>query len=65
MSREPMLVVLGAMVIIAPFSGLPLSWLMFLLPLIGALILLIGVSLTLRKKSTVVPPYADTPIDHA
>ena len=35
---------------LAPFSGLPLSWLSFILPLLGVLIAFIGVTLTLRKN---------------
>ncbi|MBP7741246.1 MAG: hypothetical protein KA104_00960 [Candidatus Pacebacteria bacterium] len=50
MSREPILVYLGVLVALAPFSGLPLSWLSFILPLLGVLIAFIGVTLTLRKN---------------
>lgn len=65
MSREPILSVLGVLVIIAPFAGLPLSWLSVFLPVIGILILLIGVTLTVRKRDARLLTHADTPIDHA
>ena len=50
MSREPILVCLGILVAIAPFSGLPLSWLSISLPLLGLLIAFIGTTLVLRKN---------------
>mgnify|MGYP001565215823 CR=1 FL=1 len=49
MSREPLLVVLGIVVAVAPFIGLPLLWLSILFPLCGLLVALIGFTLTRRK----------------
>ncbi len=43
MTRESFLILLGALVVAAPFAGLPLSWLAGALPIIGLLIILIGV----------------------
>ena len=39
-----MLVVLGILVALAPFSGLPLRILAWVLPVVGALVLAIGIS---------------------
>lgn len=50
MSRETLLIVLGALVLVAPFSGLPMSWLMVLLPVCGSVTLGIGVSLRARRS---------------
>lgn len=52
MSREHILVILGAVVLIAPFVGLPLSWLSLVLPVLGLLTLAIGVSLVMRRTRT-------------
>lgn len=54
MSKKNIVTLLGVLVILSPFAGLPYSWLMVLLPLLG-----IGVVLTaflMRKKET--PPVA-------
>lgn len=51
MSRTYMLVVLGILVAAAPFSGLPISWLGILLPVIGIGIAVIGMSLIARLKA--------------
>jgi TRAP-type C4-dicarboxylate transport system permease small subunit len=45
MKRESFLVVLGVVIAISPFVGLPLSWLMYILPILGLLIVVIGISL--------------------
>lgn len=64
MSREPILVCLGVLVLIAPFSGLPLSWLSFILPALGVLIVFIGVTLTLRKnRLSVISHESSAPLD--
>lgn len=44
MSRGLMLIVLGALVMLAPFSGLPMRILIWILPVLGLAILLIGIS---------------------
>ncbi len=51
MSRESFLVLLAVFVIVSPFAGLPLSWLQVLLPVLGGLILIIGISL--RRRTVV------------
>ena len=63
MSRESMLILLGILVVLSPFLGLPLSMLAWLLPFLGLVILGIGISLRAerlgsgRKQTThEVPP---------
>ena len=48
MTRESTLIVLGILVSISLFIGLPLSLLEWVLPLVGLLI--VGIGVTLRKK---------------
>ena len=48
MSRESVLLVLAVLVILSPFLGVPYSWLMVLLPILGVLIL--GIAITLRAR---------------
>ncbi len=56
MSRESLLIMLGLVVGVAPFVGLPLLWLSIVFPVCGLLVALIGFSLTRRtsvpKQST-------------
>jgi len=54
MTRAHLLILLGLLVILAPFSGLPSSWLDVVLPLLGLTTLLIGYTLrpAKRKEST-------------
>jgi hypothetical protein len=47
MTRESFLILLGVLVALSPFSGFPLSWLAWILPILG--ILIVGVSITLRR----------------
>lgn len=48
MSRESTLVLLGLLIALVPFIGLPYSWLMWILPVLGLIVLTLGV--TLRAK---------------
>jgi len=48
MTRESLLIVIGALLALSPFLGLPYSWLMVLVPALSAVVIVIGV--TLRKK---------------
>jgi hypothetical protein len=57
MTREHVLMALGALVLIAPWSGLPLSWLEWILPLIGLAV--IGIAFTMRRRT---PPAAPPPV---
>jgi hypothetical protein len=45
MTRESFLVILGALVILSPFAGLPLSWLEWILPILGVIVIILGISL--------------------
>lgn len=62
MSREHILMVLGALVLLSPWSGIPMEWLQWALLLIG--IAIIGISFTMRKRESrevSVPPPSDEP----
>jgi len=59
MKRESILIFLGILIILAPFSGLPQSWLEFLLPALGLIVGGIGFSLRNRRKQSgngTIPP---------
>ncbi len=49
MSRALMLIILGALVMTSPFAGLPMSILSWILPVLGLIALLIGVSYKREK----------------
>jgi hypothetical protein len=44
MARENILIILGILTILAPFAGLPISWLEFILPAIGLAVAALGYS---------------------
>jgi len=48
MSKEGTLLVVGVLVLVSPFLGLPMSWLTFLLPILGAIV--ITISQIIRKE---------------
>ncbi|MEK7511148.1 MAG: hypothetical protein AAB582_02850 [Patescibacteria group bacterium] len=50
MSRESMLIIVGVLLMLSPFVGLPLAILMWFYLAGGLLIALIGVSLRMRRK---------------
>lgn len=50
MSRESVLLVLAVAVILAPFLGLPYTWIMVLIPVLGLGILGIGITLHRRRS---------------
>jgi chromate transport protein ChrA len=56
MTRPQMLIVLGLVVALAPFSGLPASWLQFLLPAIGIVIIAIAYSFVPKRESSAAAP---------
>ncbi|MEJ0053565.1 MAG: hypothetical protein WDN10_02450 [bacterium] len=45
MSRVSTLILLGVLVFLSPFSGLPVSWLSWFLPILGIAIVVAGLSL--------------------
>lgn len=53
MSRPTMLIVLGVMVLLAPFSGLPMAILTWILPLLGLVVLAIGISMHREQKASI------------
>ncbi|MEK7100072.1 MAG: hypothetical protein AAB883_02970 [Patescibacteria group bacterium] len=66
MSRESMLIVLGIVTILSPFSGFPSSWLMWFYLFAGLVVTVIGVTLRLartrRARKPVSVHEAATPI---
>lgn len=52
MSRSLMLMILGGVVLLSPFSGLPLSILTWILPVLGLGVLAIGFSYRERAEKT-------------
>ena len=50
MSKETVLIALGAITALSPYLGLPLSVLEILLPVIGLLVALVGIALRTRSK---------------
>ena len=50
MSKESTLLLLGVLIVLAPFLGLPYAWLMVVLPLCGVLVVALSIAL---KKGTV------------
>ena len=57
MSKEGTLITLGILIAVSPFLGLPLSFLAFALPILGAITLFIGY--TIRKER--VTAHRETP----
>lgn len=51
MSRSLMLIVLGALIAVSPFSGLPMRILAFILPVLGLIAVAIGVSYRRRPAA--------------
>ncbi|KND47903.1 MAG: hypothetical protein AB199_04065 [Parcubacteria bacterium C7867-004] len=44
MSRVRLLIIIGSLVVLSPFMGLPMSLLSFLLPVLGLGVIAIGIS---------------------
>lgn len=51
MSRERLLMLLGILILVSPYVGLPLSILAWVLPLLGGIVLGIGASYAMRKRN--------------
>ncbi|KND50581.1 MAG: hypothetical protein AB202_03810 [Parcubacteria bacterium C7867-007] len=51
MSRERLLILTGVLVVFSPFIGLPLAVLIWVLPILGGTVTLIGISYMLRKRN--------------
>jgi uncharacterized membrane protein len=49
MSRESLLVLLGVIIALSPYLGIPVVWLAVILPLLGVAIAVIGASLRARR----------------
>ncbi|MDB5190408.1 MAG: hypothetical protein JWN49_734 [Parcubacteria group bacterium] len=61
MSRESILMILGILVAISPWSGLPLSILAWILPLLGLAITFIGFTLRTRAHAVRVKDTSSRP----
>jgi hypothetical protein len=61
MSRERLLMLLGILVVVSPFVGLPLAILTWVLPVLGALVFAIGTSFAMRKRSMQIAQQAHAP----
>ncbi len=55
MSRSLMLIVLGVVIALSPFSGLPLAVLTWILPVLGLIAIAIGVSYRMRARASAEP----------
>lgn len=44
MSRSSVLILVGIILIVAPFAGVPSSWLAFLIPFLGVIVCIVGFS---------------------
>ncbi|KND49415.1 MAG: hypothetical protein AB203_04445 [Parcubacteria bacterium C7867-008] len=51
MSRERLLIIVGLLVVFSPFIGLPLAILVWVLPILGGIVTLIGISYVVRKRN--------------
>ncbi len=56
MARSSILILLGALVVLTPYLGLPYSWLMALLPILGVCVILIGITLRSKRRAAVIAP---------
>jgi hypothetical protein len=56
MTRDTLLLILAPLIAVAPFAGIPLSWLNWLLPLIGLAVLIIGISFRRDRTRPPTPP---------
>ena len=61
MKRESILIILGVIILLAPFSGLPQAWLEFLLPALGLFVGGVGFSLRSRNKHLILVPQNNIP----
>ncbi|HRH24401.1 MAG TPA: hypothetical protein PK109_02325 [Candidatus Paceibacterota bacterium] len=56
MARSSILILLGILVLLTPYLGLPYAWLMVLLPILGLCVLLIGITLRGKRRAPVIAP---------
>ena len=66
MTRESLLILLGALLIISPFLGLPYTWLMVIVPVLALCVLIIGMTLRVKRsrassRAEVAPPPYEAP----
>ncbi|MGE5541251.1 MAG: hypothetical protein ACM3TU_03150 [Bacillota bacterium] len=50
MTRSHILILIGILTLLAPFSGLPISWLEFVLPVFGLIVAGVGYSYRASKE---------------
>jgi len=61
MTRETVLMILGALVFLSPWVGIPMMWLQWILLVLGLAIIAIGVTLRRRMHQDELPPAAPSP----
>jgi len=61
MSRARILILLGVLIALAPFSGLPSSWLEFALPVLGLFVLAAGYSFRSKTETEQAPEPLSVP----
>ena len=61
MTRETVLMILGALVFISPWIGIPMAWLQWALLVLGLAIIAIGITLRRRMHEDELPPAATPP----
>jgi|CXWL01.1.fsa_nt_gi cytochrome c-type biogenesis protein CcmH/NrfF len=65
MSREGVVMVFGILTAVSPFLGLPYTWLMWMLPILGLVSFGLALSLRVkRQRARTVPNAPVTPIEH-
>ncbi len=55
MSKENFLILLGVLVLLSPFAGLPMAILVWVLPILGVLIVIVGIMEHRSKKEPETP----------
>jgi TRAP-type C4-dicarboxylate transport system permease small subunit len=58
MSRDTILLVLAVVIAVSPFAGLPIAWLSYILPVVGLIILIIGISQRRDRRARIQEPQA-------
>jgi hypothetical protein len=61
MTRETVLMILGALVFLSPWVGIPMMWLQWILLVLGLAIIAIGVTLRRRMHQDELPPATPSP----
>lgn len=63
MSRHTVLIILGVLIALTPYSGVPLSTLSIALPLLGLAVIVVGIVERAERKRKALPMSYDAPPD--